>query len=254
MERPDRVARDARLVGGPGALARFAKPRNTNALRSGSRASIRAMAASTTSTGDSDAVPDPGRRAPSRTGRRGHRAGPRRSSSPSGPWLASPGHTHVDGPRAPPRPVSFTGMTTILVTGGAGYVGSVSVAAFLAAGHRVLVLDDLTTGHRGSRPDRRHPPRRQLSGDAALMARLLADEEARGDPPLRGALPGRRVHPADPGRLLPRQRRGWRVTPQIGPRGRGRAHRLLVDRGRLRRARCDSDPGGRPASPHQPIR
>jgi UDP-glucose 4-epimerase len=39
-------------------------------------------------------------------------------------------------------------MTSILVTGGAGYVGSVSVEAFLAAGHRVVVLDDLTTGHR----------------------------------------------------------------------------------------------------------
>jgi UDP-glucose 4-epimerase len=40
----------------------------------------------------------------------------------------------------------------ILVTGGAGYVGSVSVEAFLAAGHEVVVLDDLTTGHRGAVP------------------------------------------------------------------------------------------------------
>jgi UDP-glucose 4-epimerase len=38
----------------------------------------------------------------------------------------------------------------ILVTGGAGYVGSVSVEAFLAAGHEVTVLDDLSTGHRGA--------------------------------------------------------------------------------------------------------
>jgi UDP-glucose 4-epimerase len=36
----------------------------------------------------------------------------------------------------------------ILVTGGAGYVGSVSVEAFLAAGHEVTVVDDLSTGHR----------------------------------------------------------------------------------------------------------
>ena len=35
----------------------------------------------------------------------------------------------------------------ILVTGGAGYVGSVSVETFLAAGHEVVVLDDLSTGH-----------------------------------------------------------------------------------------------------------
>ena len=44
-------------------------------------------------------------------------------------------------------------MTRILVTGGAGYVGSVSVAALLAAGHDVSVLDDLTTGHAGAVPD-----------------------------------------------------------------------------------------------------
>jgi UDP-glucose 4-epimerase len=41
-------------------------------------------------------------------------------------------------------------MTKILVTGGAGYVGSVSADAFLAAGHEVVVLDDLTTGHRAA--------------------------------------------------------------------------------------------------------
>ena len=43
-------------------------------------------------------------------------------------------------------------MTRILVTGGAGYVGSVSVDAFLAAGHDVVVVDDLTTGHRAAVP------------------------------------------------------------------------------------------------------
>src|SRR5512141_3073216 len=35
----------------------------------------------------------------------------------------------------------------ILVTGGAGYVGSVSVEALVDAGHDVVVLDDLSTGH-----------------------------------------------------------------------------------------------------------
>lgn len=43
-------------------------------------------------------------------------------------------------------------MTRILITGGAGYVGSVSAEAFLAAGHAVVVLDDLTTGHREAVP------------------------------------------------------------------------------------------------------
>jgi len=35
----------------------------------------------------------------------------------------------------------------VLVTGGSGYVGSVSVEALVAAGHDVVVLDDLSTGH-----------------------------------------------------------------------------------------------------------
>jgi UDP-glucose 4-epimerase len=35
----------------------------------------------------------------------------------------------------------------VLVTGGAGYVGSVSVEALVEAGHDVVVLDDLSTGH-----------------------------------------------------------------------------------------------------------
>ena len=35
----------------------------------------------------------------------------------------------------------------VLVTGGAGYVGGVSVDALVGAGHEVVVLDDLTTGH-----------------------------------------------------------------------------------------------------------
>ncbi|WP_461296434.1 UDP-glucose 4-epimerase GalE [Streptomyces harbinensis] len=39
-----------------------------------------------------------------------------------------------------------------LVTGGAGYVGSVVAAHLLAAGHRVTVLDDLSTGFREAVP------------------------------------------------------------------------------------------------------
>jgi UDP-glucose 4-epimerase len=40
----------------------------------------------------------------------------------------------------------------ILVTGGAGYVGSVSVERLLEAGHEVTVLDSLATGHQGAVP------------------------------------------------------------------------------------------------------
>ena len=54
-------------------------------------------------------------------------------------------------PRVVMRPYP-SGMR-ILVTGGAGYVGSVSVERLLEAGHDVTVLDNLATGHRGSVPD-----------------------------------------------------------------------------------------------------
>ncbi len=66
-------------------------------------------------------------------------------------------------------------MTRILVTGGAGYVGSVSTAAFRAAGHEVVVVDDLTTGHRAAVPSgsRLHVG---TYGDADAMSRLLTDE------------------------------------------------------------------------------
>jgi UDP-glucose 4-epimerase len=41
----------------------------------------------------------------------------------------------------------------ILVTGGAGYIGSVVTAALLADGHEVTVLDDLSTGHADAVPE-----------------------------------------------------------------------------------------------------
>ena len=62
----------------------------------------------------------------------------------------------------------------VLVTGGAGYVGSVSVERLLGAGHDVTVLDDLSTGHRAAPVD----DARLVVGsyaDRALVERLLAE-------------------------------------------------------------------------------
>jgi UDP-glucose 4-epimerase len=42
----------------------------------------------------------------------------------------------------------------VLVTGGAGYIGSVVAAELVAAGHEVTVLDDLSTGHADAVPAR----------------------------------------------------------------------------------------------------
>jgi UDP-glucose 4-epimerase len=41
----------------------------------------------------------------------------------------------------------------VLVTGGAGYIGSTTAAALLDAGHEVVVADDLSAGHRDAVPD-----------------------------------------------------------------------------------------------------
>ncbi|MFA5550595.1 MAG: UDP-glucose 4-epimerase GalE [Trueperaceae bacterium] len=41
----------------------------------------------------------------------------------------------------------------VLVTGGAGYIGSVTVETLLKRGHEPIVLDDLSTGHRDSVQD-----------------------------------------------------------------------------------------------------
>jgi UDP-glucose 4-epimerase len=61
----------------------------------------------------------------------------------------------------------------LLVTGGAGYVGSVCAAHLLEAGHDVVVLDDLSTGHRDAVPD----GCRLVEGD---LARLAAPTLAEG--------------------------------------------------------------------------
>ena len=44
-------------------------------------------------------------------------------------------------------------MSNILVTGGAGYVGSVCSEELLRQGHQVSIVDDLSTGHRDAVPN-----------------------------------------------------------------------------------------------------
>ena len=63
---------------------------------------------------------------------------------------------------------------SVLVTGGAGYIGSHAVLALLDAGQRPVVLDDVSTGFRWA-----VPPEVPLAigdvGDEALVARLIAE-------------------------------------------------------------------------------
>ncbi|MCE5229191.1 UDP-glucose 4-epimerase GalE [bacterium] len=58
---------------------------------------------------------------------------------------------------------------TVLVTGGAGYIGSFTVAALLARGERVVVLDNLSAGHRAAVPP-----------EASLIVAELADADLAG--------------------------------------------------------------------------
>ena len=44
-------------------------------------------------------------------------------------------------------------MRNILVTGGAGFIGSYLANAYLRAGHRVVIVDDLSTGREARVPD-----------------------------------------------------------------------------------------------------
>jgi UDP-glucose 4-epimerase len=62
----------------------------------------------------------------------------------------------------------------ILVTGGAGYIGSHMVLELLDAGEKVVVLDDLSTGFASAVPDRATFIRGD-AGDPALVLRLIAE-------------------------------------------------------------------------------
>ena len=54
----------------------------------------------------------------------------------------------------------------VLVTGGAGSIGSVCVEELLNAGHRVTVYDNLTEGHRSAIDSRAQFVEACLSDDA----------------------------------------------------------------------------------------
>ena len=58
---------------------------------------------------------------------------------------------------------------TVLVTGGAGFIGSHIAAALMADGARVRVLDDLTTGHRENIEE--------IGGDLDFIEGSVADEQ-----------------------------------------------------------------------------
>ena len=62
----------------------------------------------------------------------------------------------------------------ILVTGGAGYIGSVTVERLLARGEQIVVLDDLERGHRAALPADL-PLYQGKTGDRELVARIARE-------------------------------------------------------------------------------
>jgi UDP-glucose 4-epimerase len=63
---------------------------------------------------------------------------------------------------------------TVLVTGGAGYIGSHAVLALLDAGWRVVVIDNLVTGFRWAVPETATFVEGDIA-DADLLARVIAE-------------------------------------------------------------------------------
>ena len=62
----------------------------------------------------------------------------------------------------------------VLVTGGAGYIGSVVASQLVEAGHDTVVLDDFSRGHAGAVPEEARLVRGSLL-DAGLARETLAE-------------------------------------------------------------------------------
>jgi UDP-glucose 4-epimerase len=69
----------------------------------------------------------------------------------------------------------MTKKLNVLVTGGAGYIGSHAVLSLLDAGHRPVVIDNLVTGFRWVIPDGVAFYEGDIE-DQALVAKIIADE------------------------------------------------------------------------------
>lgn len=79
-----------------------------------------------------------------------------------------------DHPTTPPAATAAAPGRRILVTGGAGFVGSHVSQALVARGDRVTVLDDLSQGHRGAVPSGAQFVKLNLAGQDAVDELLAA--------------------------------------------------------------------------------
>jgi UDP-glucose 4-epimerase len=88
-------------------------------------------------------------------------------------------------------------MGAVLITGGAGYIGSHAVCAFLDAGAEVVVLDDLSTGVRANLP-RQAAFYEGCISDRDLVTRIVRDHRVEGALHFAGSIvvPESVAHPA----------------------------------------------------------
>ena len=70
-------------------------------------------------------------------------------------------------------------MAEILVTGGAGYIGSAVSQTLLERGHRVVVIDSLVEGHRQAVPIEAAFYQGEL-GDQALLEKIMDSHRIEG--------------------------------------------------------------------------
>ena len=127
---------------------------------------------------------------------------------------------------------------TVLVTGGAGFIGSHMVLELLDAGEDVTVLDNLSTGFRWAVPDAAKFVEGDV-GDSALLRRLLAGDAIDAIIHFAGSI----VVPEfdrRSARLLFQQYLQIALAHRLGGRGPGTAFHLLLDGGRLRNGEGNS--------------
>ena len=67
-------------------------------------------------------------------------------------------------------------MATVLLTGGAGYIGSVCCSQLLERGHQVTIIDNLSTGHVEAVPSGAEFKFADI-GDRSAMARVLSERD-----------------------------------------------------------------------------
>ena len=123
----------------------------------------------------------------------------------------------------------------ILITGGAGYIGSHMVLALLEVGENVLVLDDLSTGFRWAIPAEVQFVKGSV-GDSELVGSLLRNNDIEAVIYFAGSVivPGIRRAAAP---LLLEQHLQLTIADRLCDPGQGSVLHLLLHRGSLRNVR-----------------